>query len=193
VLFVTSAARGQRVVIDFEDLACGPSQYGTNVFPGPYISNGFMFSSNYVWWANFCSNGAGYLGSTTLINYLDSGVNTLTKVGGGAFSLFSIGLAQLYSGQPGQTITFTGTLPNSSQVFQSFLLAPSTLVLTQYVFNRSFANVVSVSWSQLGPYHQFDNVTANLTAVPEPVTVALLATGLLGVGAAQLLRRRRRP
>jgi hypothetical protein len=190
-------ARAQSVVIDFEDLACAGA--GGGAFGGPYLSSGFSFAtttSNVF--GRWCTGSPHLAGSTSLFNNNASGTSTtlLAKVGGGAFSLFSIRLAHIFSGAYGPlTVTFSGIRPNSSTVFQSFVIPSNsgTPILTQFQFSSAFQNVTSVSWNQgtLTTGHQFDDVSANLSAVPEPATVGLVAVGLIGVAGAGYLRRRR--
>ncbi|EGF29612.1 protein containing PEP-CTERM bacterial domain [Rhodopirellula baltica WH47] len=47
--------------------------------------------------------------------------------------------------------------------------------------------VTSVTWGQLSPFHQFDNVT--VSAVPEPTSLAFLGVGL-GVAGVRRARRK---
>jgi hypothetical protein len=188
------SAAAQNVVIDFEDLACGGT--GANTFAGPYLSSGFSFASSSTnGFGNWCTGSPHFPGSTAMGNNAFSGITYLTKIGGGAFSLFSMKLAQLYYGSfAAQSILFTGILPNSSLVFQTFTIAANsgTPVLTQFQFTNAFRNVTQVSWSQGAvQVHQFDDVNANLTAIPEPITMSLLAIGLVGVAGVGYLRQRR--
>ena len=195
LLLSTPQAHAQAVVVDFESLACaGP---GASTYPGPVIMNGFSFASNNAsGFGNYCTGSPHFAGSTALVNNAFGGVTTLTKVGGGGFALYSIKLANLYANSPGQSITFTGWLANSTQIFQTFVLGANSgaPVLTQFQLGSGFQNVVAVSWAQgLGAdVHQFDDVSLNLTAVPEPMTTGLLASGLVAMAGMQLRRRRRR-
>jgi hypothetical protein len=46
-----------------------------------------------------------------------------------------------------------------------------------------------VRWTQASPFHQFDNIVAE---VPEPSSLALILSGTVGVAAAHARRRGRR-
>ena len=197
LLLAAPQAHAQAVVIDFESLAC--SGTSAQAFAGPYLANGFAFASsvnNPSTFANWCTGNSNFAGSTAMFQNFSGATTTLTKVGGGAFALNSIKLANVgFNTGVGQSITFTGWLANSTQIFQTFVLASNSgtaPVLTQFQFNSAFQDVVAVSWAQASPFHQFDDVSLNLTAVPEPMTAGLLASGLVAMAGAQLVRRRRR-
>ncbi len=83
------------------------------------------------------------------------------------------------------TVTFTGTLLDTSTVTQSFTTDASFPVLQTFVFGAAFDSVTGVSWIQASPFHQFDNIVVD--QVPEPMTLTLLGAGLAGLGA---MRRR---
>ena len=90
------------------------------------------------------------------------------------------------------TVTFTGHLVGGGTTVQVFTF--SHFGFQTFTFNPSFTNLAFVDFnSQLYPYFQFDNVVVNAskpTANPEPTTMLLLGTGLVGI-AAKVLRRRR--
>lgn len=177
------------VVIDFEGLS------GTNIgnyttHGGTVDAQGFRFACmEFGSWNPISTSEttfSNYTGSTALFDNADSPSITLTKIGGGTFSLLSMDLANVYrqSSLPGsQTVSFTGTFADSSTIAQTFVTSASD-ALQASVFN-GFTNVTKVEWKfEVGSYHQFDNVA--IDAVPEPATVAVLTLGLVGA-----IRRRR--
>jgi hypothetical protein len=191
-LIAIPTAMPAQTVIDFEDLACAGS--GGQTFPS-YTFATFVFTSdNPIGVNNFCTGHANYPGSTALFNNAAGGTTTLSQIGGGAFSLLSIKLAQLSAGmRPGHSVTFAAALSGGGVTSQTFAIPANngSPVLSQFAFNPSFANVVSVSWTQGfpgGDLHQFDDVTVSAT-VPEPTSLVLTATGLVAVC---LYRRRKR-
>ena len=101
---------------------------------------------------------------------------TLSKVGGGAFSLNSIDLTRLLAaGGSNRLLTFTGIKADATVVTQSFTF---TAGWSTYNFS-GFNNLASVSWDEralLNRDFQFDNI--NVSAVPEPETYAMLGGGL---------------
>ncbi len=131
-------------------------------------------------------NVGGYFGSTSLFENSFSGAVTLTESGGSAFALNSIDLAPVATFWPaGATVTFSGALNGGGTVSQSFTL--DNTYIFQTFFFTGFSNLLSVSWTQDFPYHQFDNIVLNSAAVPEPGALALVALALVGMAA---LRRK---
>jgi hypothetical protein len=122
------------------------------------------------------------------------------------FSFISIDVAHLYSTAffPSAltpiNITFIGFGPSTDnlQIQQAFTIpAPTAVggvqqpVLTTLTFDERWRAVNGVIWfqsSSASSAHQFTNVVS--ATVPEPGTVLLVLTGLAGLGAVQLRRRR---
>lgn len=169
------------VVIDFESLTV------TNGWAQTYSSyseSGFDFVSSgggFAVWATDNTSGY-YPGSTALFNNGGGSNTTMSKTGGGGFDVGSIQLCNAYRDTTAQTILFTGTRADTSQVFNSFTLTDPANMHT-FAFT-GMTNIVTLDWLQNSPYHQFDNIN---TAVPEPATLSALAIG----GLALLLRKRK--
>lgn len=109
-------------------------------------------------------------------NNVQLGITRLTKTGGGTFDLVSIDLDALNDGpgyNPG-SVTFIGTLPDATNVTQTFTMDSVFLDHQTFPFSELFDTVTQVTWQQTASYpdpgHQFDNIV--VTAHPQPVMAA---------------------
>jgi hypothetical protein len=166
-LSVFAAAPAQAAVLNFESLAVNNNTI--NGVGNTYTENGFTVSAvNSPYGFNvYGTQAVAFPGSTALVNL--NGETLLTQVGGGAFTLSSIDLANLFSNAP-IFVTFRGLRANTTTIAQTF--TSSTVGLTRFNFSN-FTDLVSVDWTQTGST-QFDNINvsaASATAVPEPLTV----------------------
>ncbi len=174
-------------LVDFEDLnnngTGGFTLYGDNV-----TSRGFKFTETVhpgdpQAIASWTSGFPGFYTGTVAIfaNYFD-GSMTMTKVGGGAFDVLSIDMADVFLGGPNQTVTFVGRRADNTQVTESVRLNPSNVLKTYSL--SLMTNIVSMDF-QDDPSNtfQFDNINI----VPEPATLIGAAVGL----AAFLSRKRK--
>ncbi|MBL8554606.1 MAG: PEP-CTERM sorting domain-containing protein [Phenylobacterium sp.] len=184
----------------------------SGVDTGDFESAGFLFTHAFnqgvgfrSWGTEgeFAPNNADPDGATLFDNVGGRYANAFAAIGGGAFALFSIDLADIYNGQAGGlplTTIFTATKAGGGTVTQSFTF-DQTPGLKTFAFNTDFQNVVSVSWggdlnsNGTSPYGvQLDNIVvgeAVTGGVPEPATWALMILGFGAAGAA--LRRRSSP
>lgn len=188
----SGVAGAQPAVMTFASTACATGQYNS---VGPaYTESGFtLFTPDgFIAW---CADADGYAGTGMWI-----GVNTpdrtalLTRNNGGTFSITGIDLAHLYSGTWGpQSFTFVGNLYDGGTVSQTFTIGQEfgKAVFSPYAFDANWTNLISVGFAaQDYPYYQFTNILLEATAVPEPASITLLATGLVGVfGAARRLNK----
>lgn len=163
-------------------------------FVASYTELGFTFTS--ATGGGFGSaqqgNAAFYAGSAGLFN-ISLGSFTVLSQGGTGFSLNSIDLSQLSMIATGTiNLTFTGFFVGGGTTVQTFSF--NQFGFQTFTFNPTFTNLASVDFPQIFPGFQFDNVVVNEsngTVIPEPTTMLLLGTGLLGV-AARVGRHRRR-
>ena len=185
-------------IIDFESLIT--SGIGSTNHGSSYTEKGYEFFTTDSF-ASWHTDDSAFAGSTALFNTdtASGGTTTLAKVGGQAFNLHSIDVAELFRSPSSPydfAVTFTGTKSDSSMVSQTFHLdrvndfSDTGISGFETFAFTGFNNLVFVSWDQgsaLAP-HQFDNV--RVSEVPEPAFYQMSA--LLGLGAVGLLRSRRR-
>ncbi|MBX3485711.1 PEPxxWA-CTERM sorting domain-containing protein [Phenylobacterium sp.] len=196
------AAAGTTITFDERTSAGG-------VATGNFESGGFLFSyaiDNGVGFRSWGVEGefAPYNADPDGATLFDNGGldPSFAPVGGGAFALVSIDIADIYNGRTGglpTTTYFTATKAGGGVTTQSFTVDPVP-GLTTFVFDSSFANVLSVAWYWIpdGAFHgrpaQLDNIVvgeAVTGGVPEPSAWALMILGFGTAGAA--MRRRSRP
>jgi MYXO-CTERM domain-containing protein len=166
---------------------------GVNPIPGtPTVvsEQGFTFTACCDLSAKFEVFGAAearFPGQVALILDGAGRTTTLTRDGGGTFSLASLDVANILS--PGAVdIEIDGIVHGGSAVHEDFSFN-SFDHLTTLTLDSDFQDLDSVSWAQVGnPEFQFTNVVVqpDATALPEPTMPAVL--GLAGLG---LLRRRK--
>jgi hypothetical protein len=185
---VLAIAPAQAVVITFESLAVNDSNF--RLVGTTYTESGFTVSS--LSGRGFLTAGtlrSSYPGSTTLFEDRSIALTRLTQVGGGAFDLSSIDLADFTNGGSQPIVNFTGTRADNSTVTQSLQL--DALPGLQTLNFSGFTNLAKVEWNNTGSFSaQFDNINvsaAGTTSVPEPFTI--IGT-LIGGTAAVRIRRK---
>lgn len=186
-LAIIAAAGAQAQLIDFENLPNSDPNFtlqGDSV-----ISGGFKFASttHVGEMDSVASWGSGmslYTGSVAIFaNYIDDSM-LMTKVGGGAFNVTSIGMADVFLAAGPWTVTLIGTRADTSTVTETVNVTTGN-VLTNYSLSN-MTNIVSMKIDDTANTSmQLDNIAT--TAVPEPASMAVL-----GLGVAAVLRRRRR-
>jgi hypothetical protein len=195
---MSAVAPAQAVILDFESLAVNDAD--AYYLPN-YTEDGFTITNNTcILYSGVDPNQLlGYVGtqnalfpgSTALFNNYSDGTTdlktNLAQVGGGAFSLSSIDLADFENTGNPTTINFTGNIAGGGTVNQSF--ATDSLPGLQTFTFSNFTNLASVDWTvSTGNWVQFDNINVSAaTSVPEPFTV--LGT-IFGAGYGVALKRK---
>ncbi|MFA9215865.1 MAG: PEP-CTERM sorting domain-containing protein [Sphingomonadaceae bacterium] len=203
-LAIAGSAQAATTIIDFDAASIAQLSHTsapfnlTNVyFGGTYVEDGFQFKSSLTAGpitlpsTLFAPDAQNLIykdavGATLALAASVGATTTLTKVGGGAFTLNSIDLTRLLAaGGSNRTVTFTGTRLDSSVIQQDISFTGNWAT---YSFSN-FSNLASVKWTEsafVNRDFQVDNL--NISAVPEPETYAMLGAGL---GLMALLRRRK--
>lgn len=184
-LAVVASVGAQAQLIDFENLPNSDPSFtlhGDNV-----ISGGYQFSSmTHVGQgdaiASWGPSMSLYTGSVAIFaNYIDD-TPLMTKVGGGAFNVTSIDLADVFLAPGPWTLVLTGTRADTTTVTETVSVNGSTL--SNYTLSN-MTNIVSMKFDDgQDTSVQIDNIS--VSAVPEPASMAVLSLGI-----AAMIRRRR--
>ncbi|EKJ98867.1 hypothetical protein RBSH_05925 [Rhodopirellula baltica SH28] len=187
------------VVLDFNELEMA------GVSPQPvgliYENHGFRLENTLVAAPfgplEFYPTGDGnYITDSGAALYADDpgSLITLTRIDGGVFDLVSIDIGRLLKATANPiSLSFNGVQSGGGAPSKALSLSVdadefSTVGFTDPM-GDDFTSLTSVSWTQAFSYHQFDNITMQVTAVPEPASLAFLAVGL-GVGIVRRARRK---
>lgn len=187
---ILAVAPANAVVINFESLALNNNSI--NNAGSTYTESGFTVSySGQIGLQYYGTQRSGYTGSTALVPFSSTALTRLIKVGGGAFDLSSIDLADFNNGGTQLTASFTGTKADNSIVTQSF--STDTLPGVQTFNFPGFTNLTKVEWNNTGSFStQFDNINVSATvpgttAVPEPFTI--IGTVIGGTAAVRMRKK----
>jgi hypothetical protein len=177
-------ATGFAQTVTFAPLACTTGGW-VNLGPS-YSENGVTLTTQ-TGFATWCADNPDYAGNNLLIGWEGNNATlALSGMGGGTFALSSIDLAHAYSGQfAAEAVNFVGHTLGGGTVSQLFMLAAQDgpTSFATYMFGADFTDLTSVEFgAQVRPFYQFANIQLNaVTATPEPASMLLLATGLVGV------------
>ncbi len=179
VVLCSAASPAATAIIDFEPLK-HEDTFNTNFRSTIYTEDGFLITlilGNNL--TTFGTLGERFSGSTALFNNTTNGVTKLTREDGGSFDLNAIDIAEL-DGDFEVSVTFGGILSGGGSVTQLFTLALDGISFgpQNFSFSPAFESLAEVTWVQSFPFHQIDNINAVASSIPEPSTLALVATGL---------------
>lgn len=152
----SSPCEGLAQVIDFQQLeviGLGFSSWGFHVEEDGYQIDNVGPNSL----SSFGTLDERYPGSTALFDNSIDGTITVSRIDGGAFTLRSIDIAPLNAADP-VTVNFTGVTVSGDLVNSSFTHSGSAIALETHIFPPGFNRLQSVSWRQIAPFHQFDNI-----------------------------------
>jgi len=188
-LFLVTATTTRADTLTFSTL----EQAGSSLIhiSDPYFESGYRIQNGGELYFAQQSNNQ-YAGSAGLHERISNGLITLSRQDSGAFKLTSIDLSTLHPSGVSPAVVFVGVLAGGGTVTQSF--TPTAFGFHTFVFSSSFTNLLSVSWHQGSDdfnAHQFDNIVVN-SSVPEPATMLLLGSGLVGVAGTMRKRRKSR-
>jgi hypothetical protein len=158
------------IVIDFESLKHDDGLIRSHGFL--YEEDGFVLKnlSKPFPFATSGTKERRFSGSTALFNNTRNGVTILSAENNKSFDLDSIDLTEL-NGPNVARVTFKGELEKGGSVQQTFTLDGKSFEPQTFTFSDDFDEVLSVQWTQVSPFHQFDNITIKQGSEDDPLEI----------------------
>ena len=159
----------KEIVIDFESLKHDDDLIEDHGFF--YEEDGFVLEN--VGEDPFATLGTqhqSFSGSTALFSSTIDDVTILSAENNKSFDLDSIDLTEIILPYAGK-VTFKGELEKGGSVQQTFTLDGKSFEPQTFTFSDDFDEVVSVEWTQVSPFHQFDNITIKQGSEDDPLEI----------------------
>ena len=191
-VLVAGQAVAATVIVDFESLATNEI---SAPIPSGYAEDGFVFTTDdprffadafSVW-----GTSDNKIDTTALFSTYEPASVMFERADHSPFALLRMEMGPAYLHSPGSNLTFRGVKSNGDVVTHDFSFPDQTssdqTVFTVLDFgadpqNGSFDDLRSVSFFNDFPSYQFDNIEAEVAAVPEPSTALLALAGLAMLG-----------
>jgi len=187
--FCLSVSSANAIVLDMEGIA--PSGGATTESTSRNMSGFNLYTGHGHYWDSAEPGVGSYRPDNGTDYFLHDNPNlmTLTKIGGGAFSIQSFDVSEWDSSHTrGNSVNVEGLISGGGSISTVFT-TDNSFAFETFSFGAGWTNLASVTFQNANGRMAYDNIVVDApTAVSEPGALAILGLGLAGLAFARRKR-----